>query len=115
MVAPLLLEICMKAPVAFWAGTVPRTQASFTSRSAARVEPRAVVPSRSRADLTSTGFKALCILAPLPQHVTLARGAIEYTAQHEQQVGQAVEVLARGVIHCLVLGQRHHAAFSPPA
>jgi hypothetical protein len=34
-VTPALLLSCMKAPVAFWAGTVPRTQGSLISRSAA--------------------------------------------------------------------------------
>jgi hypothetical protein len=46
----------------------------------------------------------------LPVHIVAAVDAVEHAGQHEQQIGQAVQILARRGSHGLGLLQRHHLA-----
>lgn len=55
------------------------------------------------------------VLALLPQHVASAGGLVQPAAEHEQQVGEAIEVLPCGVRDGFLGGQSHRHAFGAAA
>src|SRR5690606_14438828 len=69
-----------------------------------RMRPR--LPRR----VTTSGVATL-----LPQHVAAAAGAVEHAREHEEQIGQAVQVLPRRLADRLVLGQRDDGALGAAA
>ncbi len=75
-----------------------RTVAAFLSR---------LQLSASRA---SRGAVPVDVVAAQPVEV----GAVQHACQHEQQVGQPVQVLARRLVHRFDAGQRHQRALGAP-
>ena len=57
----------------------------------------------------------LRVLALLPQHVTATGVAIQRACQHEQQIGEAVQVLARRRVDLLFGTERDHRTLGAPA
>src|SRR6266704_3501911 len=58
---------------------------------------------------------ALSVFALLPEHVAAAAFAVEDTAENEKQIGQAVQVDARGVADFLCVRQGDERALGAPA
>ena len=86
-----------------------------------RKEQRCRLTFRSRADarkcapLSSDVGAALSVLALLPEHVAAAAFAVEDAAENEKQIGQAVQVDARGVADVLRVRQGYERALGASA
>ena len=70
---------------------------------------------RRRGQIRAASRRALLVLPLLPLHVGAAGMPVQHARQHEHQVGQAVQVLARAVVDLVLLAERDQRALGAAA
>src|SRR6185503_15021529 len=93
-----------------WALSV--TRLNSVSGACASTAAGASSRARSSACITISGL-ALALVPP--QHIAAPAGAVERAPEHEQQVGEPVQVLSRALAHRFGAAEGHHAALGAPA
>src|ERR1700687_4754384 len=69
----------------------------------------------ARARFVRSCHSSAAIAIPAPQHIAKLGFTVLHPRYHEQKIGKAIEVLARGIAHRFGLREPHQRALRAPA